>query len=237
MSTTVSTVSLDYLEQQVRKRAKMTRSNFVTTDEVKELLRGSIRELYDLLVNSFEDYRILTLDESTVVLDDARQYILPQDFFKLRGVDFALSGTQWCTLKPIPWNERNSYINGSYGPMGYILLGRPYFNGVQQNYLQILPEVGAPTTSYRVFYTPKPTIPVNGADAIDGINGWEEYVIADVTGHVLDEASRDSSMEYARKNAMSQRIAVMSKKRDSGMAKQSALVSERGNNWPWSYRG
>ncbi len=63
------------LREQARTRSDMTYSNFVSEDELKLFVNGSIKELYDLLVGSYADF--YTADAYQFTIEDGDQYRVP----------------------------------------------------------------------------------------------------------------------------------------------------------------
>lgn len=234
MSTTVSLVTAQYCIDRAREEANMQLDQFVSDDELLVQLVPLVRELYDLLIEGGESYYNVQLPSFT--LDATRQFTLPDDFYKLRGVDFYFTN-RWIPLDEIPFANRNDFaLWASYLPCGYQLFGRPSVTpGKQESYLQILPEQYAPTTGYRLWYVPKPAVPVNFADKIDGINGWERFVICGLAvyalrkKHILDRA-QDLRQEQL---AIEQRLRDAAAKRNIGQPAKVAITSSwnRGGYW------
>ncbi len=212
MSTSSSVVSVQTIVNLARQEANMELDQFVSDDELKAQAVLSIRDLWDILIDAGEPYAMSKLDGQST--DSARQitmpdlvgnqsrYDLPDDFYKLLGIDYFISGF-WVRLEPIPFNNRNAYRFSAGLPAGYQLFGRQSVTpGVLETYIQILPEEVAPTSNYRVFYVPKPQVPVNSADKVDGLNGYERYCICAVAvyalrkKHILDRA-QDLRQEQA----------------------------------------
>ena len=102
-------ITLAQLKAQSRQMADMKNNNFIEDSELVNYINFAIAELYDLLIQSFSaDYYVTTTGAlNTVSGQDA--YDLPEDFYKLRGVDIKLNRTSWTTLKPFNFNERNRY--------------------------------------------------------------------------------------------------------------------------------
>lgn len=200
MSTSSSVVSVQTIVNLARQEANMELDQFVSDDELKAQAVLSIRDLWDILIDAGEPYAMSKLDGQSA--DSARQITMPDDFYKLLGIDYFISGF-WVRLDPIPFNNRNAYRFSAGLPAGYQLFGRQSVTpGVLETYIQILPEEVAPTSNYRVFYVPKPQVPVNSADKVDGLNGYERYCICAVAvyalrkKHILDRA-QDLRQEQA----------------------------------------
>lgn len=99
------TVTLASLRTQVRQRADMVHSQFVTDAELNTWINSSHRELRDLLVQAYgEDYYAAEKSYATDGVSDT--LALPGDFYKLLGVDL-LDGGRWRTLRRFNFSERN----------------------------------------------------------------------------------------------------------------------------------
>ena len=99
-------VSLNELRDQVRFRADMVNSQFITDAELETYINASCAELYDVLIQKFgNDYYLSS--SSVSVLSGTSAYDLPSDFYKLVGVDLALTSTDTVSLRKFNWEERN----------------------------------------------------------------------------------------------------------------------------------
>src|SRR5215217_1216398 len=113
-------VTLASLNEQVRQRADMQNSGFVTNEELNLYINNSQFELYDLLVSRYEDY-FLKIDLLTglppefTLAGGANTYDLPEDFYKLLGLDLLLDAglNSWYSL--VKWNfaERSTLQNSN----------------------------------------------------------------------------------------------------------------------------
>ena len=95
------TVTLASLQAQVRQRADMLASSFVTDDELAEYINQSVAELYDLLVQTDEDFYTRGLEQTVTTPAIA----LPADFYKLRGVDARVSGNEFRALERVEFGR------------------------------------------------------------------------------------------------------------------------------------
>lgn len=124
-------------------------SSFVSDAEVLDYLNNSYARLYNILVTKDEDYYSTTGTISLV--SGTISYALPTDVFKIQAVEFQLGTNQYVTLKPYNEAEKNVLLNAGNIPSGTV----------------------------RVRYIPQPTIYSSGSTAIDGISGWEEFIVID----------------------------------------------------------
>lgn len=222
--------TLAELRQLVRQRADMENSNFVSDAELNAYINSSYKELYDLLVATFEDY--YTLDPVEFTLSGSTHtYDLPANFYKLRGVDFknSSSGSEWSTVRPFVFTERNRVNNTFYGNL-YSWDQRSY--RILGNKLVFYPQENAEGT-YRIWYVPRTTELAGDTDELDGINGWEEYVVVDAAMKVLIKEESDIQPLVLQKEQMRKRIEDMAKDRDAG---ESDRIGDVHSDWEYPYR-
>ncbi len=226
-------ITLAEIKQQVRDRTDQNNSEFIEDAELGRYINQSYKELYDLLVATFEDYYMKSPLEFTVA-DNENTYDLPEDFYKLRGLDAALSGgpqSEWQTVYPFNFGERNRNdrnINRTiYGiiTVSYRVIG---------DRLEILPSNRA-SGDYRLWYTPRATDLVADTDVMDGVNGWEEYVIVDACIKVMQKEESDARMFMVQKEQLKTRIESMAMDRDSGSSEKITDVNTY-RYYPYNYR-
>jgi len=203
-----NTITLAEIKTQARERADMENSSFISDTELLSYVNLSYAELYDLLVSRFEDY--YTMDTTLVVASGASSVSLPADFYKLRGVDRSISSNDWVAIPKFNFNNRNNrntnvsrLMSGQFN-VAYRIVG---------NSLHLTPTDTA-AGSYRLWYVPTYTKLVDSTDTVDGVNGWEEYIIVDVAIKML--AKEDSSVSHLmqQKQALIDRIESMAQNRD-----------------------
>lgn len=184
---------------QLRDRAKQesdnVNSSFLTDAEWNTNINASYFELYGLLVTAYgNDYAVQSPSSGfTIATDGVNEFFaLPSDFFKLLGVDLQLTTGNYLTLKPFQFSERNAWT--------------PYNN-----------QIPAAGQTVRVFYVPKLTPLAADGSTLEGVNGWEEYIIVDAALKALAKEESDVSVMAARKAALLQRLNDEMEARDTGM--------------------
>lgn len=212
-------VTLSELKTRVRRRADMERSQFVSEAELTEYISSSYKELYDLLVATFEDY--YTLDPVEFTLTQGQYtYDLPSDFYKLRGVDGKLhassSTTDYQTLYPFNFNERNRR-NREFNRALFGIVSLTY--RIVNNKLYIYPQEAA-AGQYRIWYVQRASDLVNDTDTVDGVNGWEEYIVIDAAIKMLGKEESDTTVLKDEKERIKQRIIDMAAERDAGSSER-----------------
>lgn len=186
----------------------MENSKFVEDAELLVYINSSIAELHDLLVATYSDYYIESYEFSTVAGTDA--YDLPAAFYKLKGVDALLSGSDYYSIRPFNFNERNLNQSGTWGILGapalrYRLIGdqvkfSPAPNGVY---------------SMKLWYVPTATALAVDADIFPDLNNFAEYVIVDVAMKMLAKEESDVTVLSALKMDLRKRIENMAQNRDA----------------------
>lgn len=212
--TLTSDISLGQVRLMAQQRADRVNSNFVTLSEWNSYINQSYFELYDLLVTVFEDYYLQ--DPYIFTTDGNAQQTLPDDFYKLLGVDAGLSSTgqAWQTLKKFDFSMRNNYV---YPQITSTALG--IFNlryRLMGNTLFFIPTPGA-GQYIRIWYIPKLTQLLQDTDILKGISGWSEYVIVDAAIKALQKEESDVSVLMAQKQMLIKRIEESASNRDAGM--------------------
>lgn len=217
------------LKTRARERADMVNSQFISDSELTSYINASYAELYDLLVQTYEDYYITGPTSFTLTSDDAGVYSLPSDFYKLRGLDFQ-SGGSWIELYPYDWNTRNQENR---------TLSRYYTEGASRSYrllssnLRIEPDDGADGT-YRIWYVPSYTALSADTDNIDSMisrNNWEEFIIIDAAMKMLAKEESDTRHLVAEKAAVKRRIESAAGDRDIDQPERVSDTTNRSDYW------
>lgn len=200
--------TLAQLRERVRQRADMVNSLFVSDSELNQYISDSYTELYDLLVLKFEDYY---LEEYTAsVASGASSIDLPTNFYKLRAVDFAEGDNSWTTLRPFNFMDRNNenVARGYYGS------NYPRYR-VMGNKLLLSPTECAPG-NYKLWIVPRATALTTDASTVDGVNGWDDYIVVDAAIKCLQKEESDVSVLMVLKGDLKNRIQAAAAERDVG---------------------
>lgn len=196
---------------QLRDRSKQESDNvgqsFLSDAEWNININASYAELYGLIVQAFgNDY--FTQSPATgytfVTTGSTQYFALPSDFFKLLGVDLQVSSpSQWVSLKEFPFSERNSLsVFNSPTPMA--------------------------GQTVRVFYVPRVTALVGDTSTVDGVNGWEEFIVVDAALKAVAKEESDVTVLATRKEALLKRIESEAENRDAGTAQ--TIADTRGRS-------
>jgi len=205
------TVTLSSMRSQTRQRADMVNSTFCTDSEINQYLNNSLAELYDILIEKFENDYFLSSSSITIVAD-TNNYSLPADFYKVVGVDIVISANQTITLTRYNFsdrnlNNRNLYV---YNRDAYTLRYR-----IQGSKIYFSP---TPSSAYTgtLWYIPAFTDISTDAGTFDGVSGWEEYAIVDAAIKCLQKEESDVSALMSQKDKLLRRIESAAENRDAG---------------------
>lgn len=178
-------VTLLDLRTRVRQRANMERSKFCSDTEINGFISLSYKAFHNIIVTKFEDYYIAEPHDFTVA-SGASSEALPADFLKVIAVNKSRGGGKWYSLKPFNYNRRNQQ---GYGPrpslpdVGYRIFG---------NNLILAPQDNAPG-DYQLIYVPRAADLAADEDTIDGVNGWEEWIVVDSVIKCISKEESDIS--------------------------------------------
>lgn len=223
-------MTLAEIRTQVRQRANMETSQFVTNAELLLYINASYGELYDVLVSRYEDY-FIKLDPTTflpptyTVASGSSRIALPSDLYKLRGIDVQHSSpNDWFDVPRFNLGERNSRsrsvnrLSRGLTDVSYRIVGAQ---------IQFLPEDQAAGV-YRVWYVPRLTkLVADGDDTAGTTLDFEEYIIVDAAMKCLIKEESDVSALMAIKQQLLQRVLVMTANRDAAVNEKVADVRYR----------
>ncbi len=185
-------VTLATLRTRIRQRSdnEHTGSLFVTDAELTQLVNTSYNELYGHLVRAG-----LHIAESVnaVTATGATSYSLPSDFFSLVGVYHVDSG----------YKRRLSRHSVRFRP-GSAQTGVATSYRINNGALELYPTPGS--GSYQMVYVPQPTALVADADTVDGVLGWEEYIVVDAAIKVLQKEESDVRVLLGERERLLSRI-------------------------------
>jgi hypothetical protein len=213
-------VTLLDLRTQVRDRADVKHSTFVTDTEINSYINSAYAELYDMLVKSTEDYYIVS---APIVFNGAVDKVaLPSDFYKLNGVDYSINGIVQ-PMEKFVFQDRNKYVYNT-NVVRYRIV---------KDSIVLKPLPAAQTIT--IWYTPSITPLTSDGDTVDGVNGWEDWIVLSAAIVCLIKEESDVSMLLAEQAGLSKRIKEMSINRDQG--KPERVTDVTGSRIPAFYLG
>lgn len=210
-------VSLQSFRDRVRSRADMQHSTFIGDTELTDFINASCQELYDLLIDSNEDYHTQL---SSFVIASGNSYTLPATFYKLRGLD-KRHGDRMIPLRRMSFNDRGYRRVGYYRTTEYKIVG---------NEILFFPQEAA-TGTYNIWWVPEFTKLVALSDTFDCLNGFDEYVVVDAAIKCKEKEESDTRGLKDEKQALLDRVQRMSNDRDYGEPQMIEDVTSRYNWW------
>lgn len=217
-----------------QQKADMVNSAFISKQEWNDYINKSYAALYDLLIQAYaDDYYVaspfsITTDSRTPAL-----YNLPSNFYKLLGVDLAINGTDtWATITKHLFSQRN---RNSYNTNNSVI-GNPRLKYRLVGNQVSFPGAGSSRT-LRLWYIPRPTALLADYHVLDGISGWEEYVILDAAIKALGKEESDASLLLAQKQEITTRIEAAKNNRDAAFAEAVTDVRRYENETGFGWEG
>lgn len=189
-------VTLAELRSKSKELADMSTSTFVSDSVWNSWINDEARELYDLLIGSNEEYETTFVEK---IVSSGNTIDVPDDFYKLRGLDMDLSGFK--RVRKYDFAKRDLYQSTAefdlrFAPVRYRLIG---------DQIYLLPEENAAGT-YRVWYVPTMAALVSDSDTLDARNGWDVYVTAGAAIRALGKEESDTKTVEKLKATAYQRI-------------------------------
>lgn len=231
---TSGNVTLAEIRLLARQRANQEKSLFISDAEFTAYVNGSAAELYDLLAQKYgDDYFVA--DPFTIVADGViDRFALPAGFYKLLGVD-QVCGAGQIELRPFRMAERNrAWAEIEPGaPAALRPIYRYRLTG-RRIWFRPIPRAGQ---AFTIYYVPRPTPLVNDTDTLDGVSGWEEYVVVDAARKALQKEESDATHLEREKAALVARIESAAENRDASAPARVVDVYEQGIGPPVGTQG
>ena len=242
-------MSLGELRLASQQTADRVNSGFVTTTEWNRMINLAMYELYDLFIDTYEDYGIAA--PVTIATNGTTfQYALPNGvsnylgntyggsngspapaFYKLSGVDLQVNSStvtpSWVTLDKYNWIDRNNFIYPNSTSTIYGVYNMRY--RVMGNNINFIP-VPAGNQTMRLWYAPRlPGLLLDSDLTTIGVSGWLRYVIVRSAKYALDkEEGTDTSKLDAEILYLKKRIEESASNRDQG---QPDTISQSRSDW------
>ena len=243
-------MSLAELQTRARQRADRLESDFVTLTEVNSYINQSMYELYDLLIDTYDDYfkapsaifvttggnrsiypmpdGVITFQKQNNISGAYESYVAPP-IYKLLGIDMGLnvSNNGWVTVDKYNYIDRNRFFYPNSASTIYGVFNVQY--RWMGNNLELIP-VPSANQPIRINYIPRLAQLLLPQDmTTTSISGWLEYVITDVAIKILQKEESDVSALAAQKAMLKQRIEQSSNNRDAG--RPDSISDVRNASW------
>lgn len=192
----------------VRQRADMENSEFVSDAEILEYINQELAELYARLVQN-EGQPHFRSSTSISVLAGTALYNLPNDFWRVQEITALIGGISR-NLEPFMANERARLLNAQL----YAYSASPQYR-IQANQIEFLPTTQTYTaTLYYVRACPRLRLGQNPQDTTDGFNGYEIAAVYGAVATVLSKEDSDPTFYLSQKERILQFIQRLAAERD-----------------------
>lgn len=180
----------------------MENSSFVSDSEWNQYISESYAELYDILVQTQQDYH---LTEHQFTPSSSGTLDLPSDFYKVRGVDKQI-GSSWVEVREFNFKDRNRN-NNTFQSVSAYAAGVKY--RTLGNTLRFAPSEGA-TGTFRLWYVPLPAPLTSDTDVLTNIEPWDQYIVVDAARKALIKEESSTTQVEREKDDLTRRIRAMS---------------------------
>lgn len=218
----------------IRTEAGMSGSTAITDAEIVAMLNSAWPELYDMLVAAYGPAFYATKGDLSTVAGQ-KTYAWPTiagvgaTCYQILGVDLAYSATEVVELETIDFDHRNLGM----GPTSWqSRRQKPYYRWHGSEIWLMPPPDGVYTVT--VHWVPSADV-LTAASTIDGINGWERYLVAWCLARIAEAEETDPSPRYAELAKLEKRIAAMANNRQADGPDQ--VVKRRGRRAGWGVYG
>jgi hypothetical protein len=214
--------TLAQLRTRIRQRSdnEFTDGEFVTDEEILSLVNVSHKQLFGMLVES----GLHTVEETIYDLtpDGSLTYALPDDCFAVSGV-FRKEGDDYLSLKrhdqrTFP-SDRTETVAWSYRTHG----------ALESAVIELNPRTS--TGTYKIRYAGVPDDFTADTDTMEGVIGWEEWIVLDVAGKILLKEQLFDAVDrlQGRQDKLTLKIEAQASERDMQNTVTVADVRKRQN--------
>ena len=248
-------MALSQIRLAAQQRADRVNSQFVSNSEWRGYINQSMFELYDLLTTTYEDYFLATPIQ---FVSDGQKYLYPlpnvsntfynalatplvtftpPPFYKMRGVDLALTNSPngYVNIQRFNFTDRNKFVYPNTASTIYGVFNMQY--RVMGNNIEFVP---TPTSgqSIRLWYIPRLTELLLDTDTTNiGISGWIEYVIVKAAYYALTKEESPTESLVMQLGALQKRIEESAANRDAGSPDTIADSRQSGMDGSWRGSG
>lgn len=215
-----ASVALSVLRRQSRELADEINSSFVADTELNGMINSSISQWYDLILEAVPE-RYETIQ--TITANGAASYALPAAHYKTLAVEYQ-STDAYVDIPRVQFRERNRFPTKASG-------SRALAYRLTKNDIALMP----PPTSgtYRHLYAPTPTVLSQDTDTLDGVNGWEQWVVYDCAIKMLLKGESEILGMVAERERIERSLRRAAADRELANPKRIVDVRSRLVAYPW----
>ncbi len=236
----MSLAQIRYVSQQ---KADRVNSDFVTNPEWNTFINLAAYELYDLLIDVYEDYYIAppvhftvngsqssyTLPDGTLTFQNqANANIIAAPFYKLMGVDLSLNSANnaYVTVDKFNFMDRNRFVYPNTASTIYGVFNLQY--RVLGNQINFIPTPSA-NQIIQLWYIPRLPQLLQETDLTTiGVSGWLQYVIVRAAKYALDKEESDTTKLDMELAYIKTRVEEAASNRDAGRPDRVTDVRQNG---------
>ena len=207
----VHTTTLGAVRTAIRRRVDMVNDQRVTDTEFNEWIVGSLAELHGLLVTADSEYLV---NRTTLTLTGAESYSLPTDFYKSKLVESSFGNGRYKRIERLKMDERDKLTDPFVWYPQLPMAGYPAGYDIVGPSIYFFPE--AATGTVRIWYYPCAPQPSADGDSFDIVNGFDEYIVADVALKVATKLGADVAPWLSIKGRLERRVQETGQERDMG---------------------
>lgn len=238
-------LSLKELRERSKQKADRVRSEFVTLPEWNFFINQALYELYDLLIDVYEDYfeapeitfaangsdYFYLLPDGVLTFTDNQngQTIVAPPFYRLSGIDLALNtaNNAYVTLNKYNLIDRNAFVFPNAASTIYGVFNMQY--RLMGNKIRFIPTPSA-GQKVRMLYVPRlPTLLQETDMSTIGYSGWLQYVIVRAAKYALDKEESDTTKLDQELMFLKDRIQSSAINRDIG--RPDTISNSRSGDW------
>lgn len=242
-------MSLYELRLRAQQRADRVNSNFVSTTEWNFFLMQACYELYDLLIDVYEDYYSapevgFSTNGSQYYYDlpdgllpftntETNQTVIAPPFYKLLGVDLAVNQTNnaYVTINKYNLIDRNKFVYPNTASTIYGVFNLQY--RVMGSRIRFIPTPSG-NQIIRLLYAPRLPQLLQDTDVTTiGFSGWLQYVIVRAAKYALDKEESPTDSLDQELLFLKSRIEAAASNRDAGQPDKISDIRS-GNGWGYN---
>jgi hypothetical protein len=240
------TRTLAELRTDVEERADLpvsTSTTFIKQAALNRFINQSIRRFMQFVMQAYGDNHFISeeLGQLVLVQPDQDMYPLPPDFISLVYVRLQLGAGQFVPLERMDMDRVMVAHQANAGWSGvrptYRLVGENirFYPVPKAEHLVLLGYVGTRIIKSNVG-VPKQDMTVD-TDTLDGINGWEEWVVLDAAIKCMKKEESDPSLLLLEQKEIEQEIVAHAQQRDQGAPARVRNTYDGGRTTPdrWGY--
>jgi hypothetical protein len=256
-------MTLGQIRLAAQQKSDRVNSQFVDTQEWNQYINRAMYELYDLVLDTYEDYFMATpiqfvSDGATFLYnlpDGQTTYsnginpnttMIAPPFYKLLGADLSLNTAQnaYVTINKFNFIDRNRFVYPNtastiYGVFNlqYRLLSQMSNTGSRVDQIMFIPTPSA-GQAIRLWYAPRLPLLLQDNDmTVSGINGFLEYVITRAAIYALQKEESPSDHLVQELGFLKGRIESAASNRDAGQPDRVSDTSQGSWSNGWSGGG